>query len=43
MLGGSVCDLRTTMVELQERLNTVDGEGEITYCMTFIQLIALSE
>lgn len=39
MLGGSVSDLRSTMVELQERLNTVDGEGELKYCITFIQLI----
>ena len=29
MLGGSVSDLRRTMSELQERLQTVDGEGKL--------------
>lgn len=28
MLEESVCDLRSTMCELQERLHSVDGEGE---------------
>lgn len=30
MLGGSVSDLRSTMCELQGRLQTVDGEGKLT-------------
>lgn len=29
MLGGSVSDLRSTMCELQERLQSVDGEGQL--------------
>lgn len=30
MLEESVSDLRSTMCELQERLRSVDGEGEYT-------------
>lgn len=30
MLEESVCDLQSTMCELQERLHSVDGEGEVS-------------
>lgn len=31
MLEESVSDLRSTMCELQERLHSVDGQGEVTF------------
>lgn len=36
MLEESVSDLRSTMCELQDRLHSVDGEGELTNTFKFI-------
>lgn len=39
MLEESVSDLRSTMCELQERLHSVDGEGEVTFYIYIYSMI----